>query len=164
MAIGACMIAYAAVWRVSAAETLASMAAIAAGALIALSRIFRRRGRRTAIGPGLAGWIERRFAASNARLRALRPDLLPLGLYRADVDGEGEAALTQAIEGIRLRGGIAIVIAHRPSALVAVDLVAIVQGGRMVAFGKKQDIMTPALQSTAKPAPEELATQVRRPA
>lgn len=61
-----------------------------AGALIALSRIFRRRGRRAAIGPGLAGWIERRFAASNARLRALRPDLLPPGLYRAGPDSEGE--------------------------------------------------------------------------
>jgi hypothetical protein len=34
--IGACMIGYAALWRVSAAETLASMAAIAAGALITL--------------------------------------------------------------------------------------------------------------------------------
>jgi hypothetical protein len=34
--IGACMIAYAAIWRVSAAETLASMFAIAAGASIAL--------------------------------------------------------------------------------------------------------------------------------
>jgi hypothetical protein len=34
--IGACMIAYAAIWRVSAAETLASMLAIAAGASIAL--------------------------------------------------------------------------------------------------------------------------------
>jgi hypothetical protein len=34
--IGACMIAYAAVWRVSAAETLASVAAVAAGALIML--------------------------------------------------------------------------------------------------------------------------------
>jgi hypothetical protein len=34
--IGACMIAYAAIWRVSAAETLASMFAVAAGALIAL--------------------------------------------------------------------------------------------------------------------------------
>jgi hypothetical protein len=34
--IGACMIAYAVIWRVSAAETLASMFAIAAGALIAL--------------------------------------------------------------------------------------------------------------------------------
>jgi hypothetical protein len=34
--IGGCMIAYAAIWRVSAAETLASMSAIAAGASIAL--------------------------------------------------------------------------------------------------------------------------------
>jgi hypothetical protein len=34
--IGGCMIAYAAIWRVSAAETLASMAAMAAGASIAL--------------------------------------------------------------------------------------------------------------------------------
>jgi hypothetical protein len=36
MLIGACMIAYAAIWRVAAAETLASMFAVAAGALIAL--------------------------------------------------------------------------------------------------------------------------------
>jgi hypothetical protein len=34
--IGACMLAYAAIWRVSAAETLASMATIAAGASVAL--------------------------------------------------------------------------------------------------------------------------------
>lgn len=34
--VGACMVAYAAIWRVSAAETVASMAAIAAGASIAL--------------------------------------------------------------------------------------------------------------------------------
>src|SRR5450432_765479 len=34
--VGACMIGYAAIWRVSAAETLASMSAIAAGASIAL--------------------------------------------------------------------------------------------------------------------------------
>jgi hypothetical protein len=36
MLIGACMVAYAAIWRVAAAETLASMFAVAAGALIAL--------------------------------------------------------------------------------------------------------------------------------
>jgi hypothetical protein len=34
--IGACMLAYAAIWRISTAETLASMAAIAAGASVAL--------------------------------------------------------------------------------------------------------------------------------
>jgi ABC-type protease/lipase transport system fused ATPase/permease subunit len=57
-----------------------------------------------------------------------------------------------------------VVIAHRPSALVAVDLVAIVQNGRMVAFGKKQDIMTPALQPAARAVPDQLQAQVRRPA
>jgi hypothetical protein len=36
MLIGACMIAYAAIWRVAAAETIASMFAVAAGALVAL--------------------------------------------------------------------------------------------------------------------------------
>jgi ABC-type protease/lipase transport system fused ATPase/permease subunit len=86
----------------------------------------------------------------------------------SNLDGEGEAALTQAIESISARGGITIVIAHRPSALVAVDLVAIVQNGRVTAFGNKHDIMTPALQPAARTAPEpvsnEFQTQVRRPA
>ena len=67
------------------------------GALIALRRIFRDRGRTAVIGPALSGWIERRFAASNARLRALRPDLLspcplPPDLYPAGADAAGEAA------------------------------------------------------------------------
>jgi ATP-binding cassette subfamily C protein len=86
----------------------------------------------------------------------------------SNLDGEGEAALTQAIAGISARGGITIVIAHRPSALVAVDLVAIVQNGRVTAFGNKHEIMTPGLQSAAKtvsePAPNDLQSQVRRPA
>ena len=66
--------------------------------------------------------------------------------------GAGVLPQTPPIEGITARGGIAIVIAHRPSALVAVDLVAIVQNGRMVSFGKKHDIMTPGLQPAARNA------------
>jgi hypothetical protein len=54
-----------------------------AGVLILLSRIFRERGREDVLGSGLRRWIERRFAASNRRLRALRPGLLPDGLYPA---------------------------------------------------------------------------------
>ncbi len=83
----------------------------------------------------------------------------------SNLDGEGEAALTKAIEGVRARGGIAIVIAHRPSALVAVDLVAIVQHGRIAAFGRKQDIMTPTA-SDVRPASANQTTQIeaRRPA
>jgi hypothetical protein len=52
-----------------------------AGALNALSRIYRRRGPTKLLGGALERWIESRFAASNARLRALRPGLLPDGLY-----------------------------------------------------------------------------------
>jgi hypothetical protein len=54
-----------------------------AAVLIALSRIFRGGDRRDMLGLDLRQWIERRFAASNARLRALRPGLLPEGLYPA---------------------------------------------------------------------------------
>lgn len=63
-------------------------------------------------------------------------------------------ALTQTIRAIRERGGIAIVIAHRPSALAAVDMVAVVQNGKMVAFGPKDEILK-------SPAPAET---VNRPA
>jgi hypothetical protein len=58
------------------------------GALTALSRFFRRRGRTSLLGPRLESWIEARFAASNVRLRALRPGLLPDGLYPADEAGD----------------------------------------------------------------------------
>ena len=106
-----------------------------------------------------------------ALARALygNPFVVVMDEPNSNLDGEGEEALTRAIEGVRARGGIAIVIAHRPSALVAVDLVAIVQNGRLVKFGKKQDIMTPGLQPTAglqpavRPVPSELQAQVRRP-
>jgi ABC-type protease/lipase transport system fused ATPase/permease subunit len=61
----------------------------------------------------------------------------------SNLDGEGEAALTSAIENVKSRGGIAVVIAHRPSALSAVDLIAVVQNGKMTAFGPKEEILGP---------------------
>lgn len=82
----------------------------------------------------------------------------------SNLDGEGEEALTRAIEGIKARRGIAIVIAHRPSALVAVDLIAVVQNGRMTSFGTKAEIMSPGSQASTKPSAPILKPQLRRPA
>jgi ABC-type protease/lipase transport system fused ATPase/permease subunit len=59
----------------------------------------------------------------------------------SNLDGEGEQALTEAIKAIKARGGIAIIVAHRPSALAAVDFLAVIQQGKMVAFGTKDEIM-----------------------
>ena len=129
-------------------------------------------GYRTRLGPqGCALSAGQRQRIALARALYGDPFVVVMDEPNSNLDGEGEAALTAAIEGIRARGGIAIVIAHRPSALVAVDLVAIVQAGRMIAFGKKQDIMTPALQAApavqADTLPETRIPEtkiVRRPA
>lgn len=69
------------------------------------------------------------------------PFLVVLDEPNANLDSDGEAALKEAILGIRARGGIAIVVAHRPSALAAVDLVGMVQNGRLKAFGPKEEVL-----------------------
>lgn len=69
------------------------------------------------------------------------PFLVLMDEPNSNLDGEGEAALTEAIWNIRKRRGIAIVIAHRPSALVAVDLIGVVQNGKLTAFGPKQEVL-----------------------
>jgi PrtD family type I secretion system ABC transporter len=122
-------------------------------------------GYRTQLGSqGTALSAGQRQRLALARALYGNPFLVVMDEPNSNLDGEGEAALTEAIQGISARGGITIVIAHRPSALVAVDLVAIIQNGRMVAFGKKQDIMTPGPQHSAKPHSEPLKTQARWPA
>lgn len=119
----------------------------------------------TRLGPqGAALSAGQRQRVALARALYGNPFIVILDEPNSNLDGEGEAALTQAIEGIRARGGIAIVIAHRPSALVAVDLVAVIQSGRIVSFGTKQEVLSPGLQTVAKPLPDTVRTPVRRPA
>ena len=42
---------------------------------------------------------------------------------------------------MRARGGIVIVVAHRPSAVIAVDKLLFMKGGRQVVFGPKDDVL-----------------------
>ena len=73
------------------------------------------------------------------------PFLIVLDEPNSNLDAEGEAALTQAIVGVRNRGGIAIVIAHRPSALAAVDMVGVMSAGQLTAFGLKDEVLKKVL-------------------
>ncbi len=110
-------------------------------------------GYRTELGPqGIALSGGQRQRIGLARALYSDPFVVVLDEPNSNLDGEGESALTAAIEGIKRRGGIAVVIAHRPSALAAVDFVAIVQNGRMTAFGPRDEILKPA-PKVDEPAP-----------
>jgi PrtD family type I secretion system ABC transporter len=74
------------------------------------------------------------------------PFLVVLDEPNSNLDADGEEALKLAILGIRQRGAIAVIVAHRPSALAGVDLVLTLAGGRMQAFGLKEEVLKAVLQ------------------
>lgn len=74
------------------------------------------------------------------------PFLVVLDEPNSNLDGEGEEALTRAMLGVRQRQGIVVVVAHRPSALGACDLVLTLQQGRQQAFGPKDEVLAKVLQ------------------
>lgn len=100
----------------------------------------------TEIGPnggGLSAGQRQRIGLARALYGD--PFLVVLDEPNSNLDAQGEAALTEALLGVRKRGGIVIVVAHRPSALLAVDLVGVIQNGKLAAFGPKTEIMKGAL-------------------
>jgi ATP-binding cassette subfamily C protein len=78
-----------------------------------------------------------------ALARALygNPFLIVLDEPNSNLDAEGERALVQAIEGVKARGGIAIIVAHRPNVLTAVDYIVAMQGGRSSQMLPKAEMM-----------------------
>ena len=84
-----------------------------------------------------------------ARALYKNPFLVVLDEPNAHLDAEGEAALTEAIRSVRRRGGIAIVIAHRPSAITAVDRLMVINAGEIVAIGPKDEVLNRAVQPPA---------------
>lgn len=105
-------------------------------------------GYRTQLGPqgaSLSGGQRQRIGLARALYG--NPFVVVLDEPNSNLDGEGEAALSVAIEGVKKRGGIVIIIAHRPSALVAVDFVAVVQNGRLTGFGPKNEIIGNQVQA-----------------
>ncbi len=74
------------------------------------------------------------------------PFLVVLDEPNSNLDAEGEQALSEAIMTVRSRGGIVVVIAHRPSALASADMVLMLNEGRMQAFGPKEEVLSQILR------------------
>jgi ATP-binding cassette subfamily C protein len=114
-------------------------------------------GYRTHLGPmgtALSGGQRQRLGLARALYG--NPFIVILDEPNANLDPEGEAALTAAIDGVKARGGIVVVIAHRPSVLQSCDLIGVVQRGKLTNFGPREQVMNPrpvASAPVATPVP-----------
>jgi ABC-type protease/lipase transport system fused ATPase/permease subunit len=88
-----------------------------------------------------------------ARALYCDPFLVVLDEPNSNLDAEGEAALTNAILGIRARGGIVVVVAHQPNALAGVDVLLVMGRGRQRALGPKAEILREPQRAAAPPPP-----------
>jgi ATP-binding cassette subfamily C protein PrsD len=98
-------------------------------------------------GAALSAGQGQRIALARALYRD--PFLVVLDEPNANLDSEGDEALTQAILSVRKRNGIVVVVAHRPSAITGVDLILVMNKGRMHHFGPKDEILAKALPRPA---------------
>src|SRR5262244_894638 len=90
-------------------------------------------------GAALSAGQQQRIALARALYGD--PFLVVLDEPNSNLDGEGEEALTRAILGVRARGGIVVVIAHRPSALAGVDLLMEMRQGRATSPESKDEFV-----------------------
>jgi PrtD family type I secretion system ABC transporter len=103
-------------------------------------------------GTALSAGQQQRIALARALYGD--PFLVVLDEPNSNLDAEGDEALTKAILGVRARGGIVIIVAHRSSALAAVDRVLVMMRGAQQAFGPKEEILTSkARREPTAPAP-----------
>jgi ATP-binding cassette, subfamily C, bacterial exporter for protease/lipase len=70
-----------------------------------------------------------------------RPNFVVLDEPNANLDQPGEAALQQAIQGLKARKATVIVIAHRPNAIQHCSKLMVLDNGEMRLFGPAQEVL-----------------------
>jgi len=79
------------------------------------------------------------------------PHLVVLDEANSNLDAAGDAALAAAIEGVKARKGIVVMITHRPAALGPVTQIAILQAGRLADIGERDAVLARMQQAEQKP-------------
>jgi ATP-binding cassette subfamily C protein PrsD len=108
-------------------------------------------------GSALSAGQAQRIALARALYRD--PFMVVLDEPNSNLDAEGDEALTRAILGLRARGAITVVIAHRPSAIAGVDYILVMAKGRQVQFGPKEEILSRAVPANVAQRSLKIAEQ-----
>lgn len=75
------------------------------------------------------------------------PKLIVLDEPNSNLDKDGDEALTNAIVSMREKGSALVVMAHRPSAIAAVNKILVLNDGRVVDYGDKDTVISRASKS-----------------
>ena len=74
------------------------------------------------------------------------PFLLVLDEANSNLDEAGDRALAEAIGGHRARGGVTVMITHRPAALGPATHVALLQDGKLADYGPRDEVLKRVLK------------------
>jgi ATP-binding cassette subfamily C protein len=136
-------------------------AAIAAGLDTLIRTEFPKTGYDHPVGPngnGLAGGLRQRIGLARALYGD--PFFVVLDEPNSNLDEQGELALGRAIRDIKERGGIVLVVSHRPAVLAEVDQVLTMLKGQPEFLGPRDEVLKrwiekyrpkPATQSNVAP-------------
>jgi ATP-binding cassette subfamily C protein len=118
-------------------------------------------GYETQVGEGGAA-LSAGQAQRIALARALYADpfLVVLDEPNSNLDAEGDEALSRAILGVRARGGIVVVVAHRPSAIASVDLLLVMNQGKPQMFGPKDEVLARVMPRDTTPRPLKVVPEL----
>jgi PrtD family type I secretion system ABC transporter len=81
------------------------------------------------------------------------PFLVVLDEPDANLDAEGEKALGRTILALRTAGRIPIVVSHRASVLGALNMAMLLYGGKMIAFGTRDQVFEQVARASAQQVP-----------
>lgn len=93
------------------------------------------------------------------------PPLVVLDEPNSNLDADGDAALARAITELRSAGSCVVVMAHRPSAIDAVNKVLMLRNGQQIEFGEKNVVLQKVVRPTHDPRGEaaHISTPSPRP-
>ncbi len=80
-----------------------------------------------------------------------KPAIIVLDEPNANLDDAGERSLLEAVKQLRLAGKTVILVTHRPSVLAVADLLVMMQGGKIIRCGPRDEILAAMRTDTAVP-------------
>lgn len=77
------------------------------------------------------------------------PFLVVLDEPNSNLDGAGDVALGAAVDSVKRRGGVVVLVTHRTSSLPLVDDLLLLTGGRVTAYGPRQAVLEEVRRQSA---------------